>query len=360
MNYQLHSRVHQAGLTLVELMVALVLGLVLMAGVIQLFAANKTSYQLTDAVSTMQENARFSLSRLERDIRMAGFLGCTGRDQENVVINTEITAAAQFTPDNGIEGWEADGTGYGNYSIIEDAAVAEATDSGWKATGATDPVLDASTNSVANSDILRLWHVDGDGVLVDVSGTTVDAGTTPPYVKGDTMMLTDCASVDIVSVCDLTGNDASLNCAANNTPLNLLNATGSAHAFKLAGWVYFVGKRDNDADNPPSLFRREISQGGTAGAAQELVEGVESLQLLYGEDTDATRDGVADRYVDANQISDWNDVVSVRVQMLMQSRRTDLVEGSQTFTFNGVDVTATDGRLRYPFVATVSIRNRLR
>lgn len=355
-----HCR-HQGGLTLVELMVSMVLALVLMAGVIQLFAANKISYQLTDAVASMQENARFAMSWLERDIRMAGFLGCTGRNRDALAINVEINPGTQFTPATGIEGWEANATAYGGYAVLADGAVvSDASGSGWTSGGGTAPVLDTDTDAVATSDVIRLWHVDGDGVLASVSGTTVSADVTPPYAVGDTMMLTDCASVDIVDVCALSGNDASLSGCSNTSPATLLNASGAVHAYKFAGWVYYVGKRDDAAGNPPSLFRREISLNGVAGPAQELVEGVEALQIQYGEDTDTALDGVADAYVDADDVSDWNNVVSARVHLLLQSLRRDIVDGGQTFQFNGATVTADDGRLRYPFVATVSIRNRSR
>ena len=352
----------QQGLTLIELMVSMVLGIVLMAGVLQLFAANKSSYQLTQAVSEMQENARFAMSRLERDIRMAGFLGCTGRDQGSIVINPVLTLPSAFTPDNGIEGWEADGTAYGSFTVIKDASVSDAsTGTGWSTAGTSNPSLDSGTNSVANSDVLRLWQIDGNGTLAEVNavGTTVEADTLPSYKKNDMMMLTDCASVDIAKVCDMTGSDASLS-GCNHASFKLLNSTGTVHAFKLTGKVYFVGKRDDTATNPPSLFVREISANATASMAQELVEGVESLQFLYGEDRSIPADAVADSYIDAAQVSDWNNVVGVRVEMLMQSRRTDLVEGSQTVTFNGASITSSDGRLRYPFVASIALRNRTR
>jgi len=353
----------QAGLTLVELMVALVLGMVLMAGMLQLFAANKTSFRLTENISAMQENARYAMSKLERDIRMAGYTGCTGRDQGNIVINTEFASTpATFTPDNGVEGWEAGGTGYGNYSLLaDDATVSDASTSGWTTAGGV--VLDGSTNAVDRSDVIRIWHVDGDGVLADVSGSTVSAGVPPPYAADDTIMLTDCSSVDIAHVCSVSGNDTELSCSQNN-PLALLNADGSAHAFRLSGSVYYIGKRTTHPDYPdvpPSLYRREISQNASAGPAQELVEGVEAMQLQYGIDTDTVDpDGVANAYVDANNVADWNNVVSVRVHLLMQSLRDDLVDGSQTFAFNGAPVAASDGRLRYPFVSTVSLRNRSR
>jgi type IV pilus assembly protein PilW len=350
----------QVGLTLVELMVSLVLALVLMAGVIQLFAANKVSSRLTEAVSAMQENARFAMTRLEQDIRMAGFLGCTGRDRDAVAINVELNHGTAFTPENGIEGWEANGTGYGAYTLLAaDAPVADASGTGWTSGGGS-PVLDGGTDALATSDVIRLWQVDGEGVLVDVVGTSVDADVEPPYAAGDTVMLTDCASVDIVEVCALSNNDATLSGCSNASPSTLLNETGTAHAFKLAGWVYFVGKREDDPSNPPSLFRREISAGATADDPQELVEGVEALQVQYGEDTDVEADGVANAYVDADDVVDWTRVVSARIHLLMQSRRDDLVDGGQTLAFNGRTFTASDGRLRYPFMATVSVRNRSR
>jgi type IV pilus assembly protein PilW len=333
-----------------------------MAGVLQLFAANKASYRLTEDISSMQESARFAMSQLEHDIRMAGFTGCTGRNQDNILIQPQFTLPNTFTAGNGIEGWEAAGTAYGGYSVLaDDAAVSDASDSGWSTVGGV--ILDDDTNALSSSDVVRLWHVDGNGVLVNVSGGSVDAGKDPPYEANDTLMLTDCSRVDIVRVCSVDSDfDASLNCSPN-TPLNLLNDSGVAVAYKLAGWVYYIGKRATDPDYPdvpPALFRREISLNSTAGNPQELVQGVEALQLQYGIDTSTVPDGVADAYVDADNVNDWNNVVSLRVHLLMQSFREDLVDGSQTFNFNGAAVTANDGRLRFPFVATVSLRNRSR
>jgi len=63
----------QHGLTLVELMIAMVLGLVLVAGAIQLLVSNKQSYRLQDSLSRLQENGRFAIQLLSDDIRMSGF-----------------------------------------------------------------------------------------------------------------------------------------------------------------------------------------------------------------------------------------------------------------------------------------------
>lgn len=358
------------GFSLVELMVALTLSLVLMAGVIELFVANKRSYQTSDAIAYMQESARFAAYLLEKDIRMAGFTGCTGRDQDNVkVVNHLASVPGTFSPERGVEGWESDpgvkDTRYGNYVSVLNAGVSDASGSGWVTSTSEIPVMNNGTQSVANSDVIRVWSVDGGEVLATVGGTNVAASVSTPYQAGDLLMLSDCRSVDIAAVCSLTGNTATLNCSSNNITSGLLNnGKSGVSASRLSGWLYYVGKRNNSSTNPPALFRRQIdSVAGApavplAGNAEELVQGVESMQLLYGEDTSTDPDGVADRYVNANDVSDWDDVISVRIQLLMQSQRTDLVEGGQTIAFNGDMLTMNDGRLRYPFMTTVSLRNR--
>ena len=102
----------------------------------------------------------------------------------------------------------------------------------------------------------------------------------------------------------------------------------------------------------PTLYRRE--RGGTA---QPLVEGIEQMQLLFGEDTN--NDGSADRYLDAgNGALDMASVVSVRVQLLVRGPEGNVLEEPQVLPapFAGVDTT--DRRLRQVFTSTITIRNR--
>ncbi len=102
----------------------------------------------------------------------------------------------------------------------------------------------------------------------------------------------------------------------------------------------------------PSLFRSAQS-----GAGQELVEGVEDMQIVYGVDNNADR--LADQYVAANLVTLWGNVVSVRVHLLLQSTEANVNLGPTTVFFNGANVNFPDRRLRHGFTATVGIRNRL-
>lgn len=85
------------GLTLVELMVAMVLSLILIGGVIQLFVQSKASYNLQDGVARAQENGRLAVAFIERHLRRAGYPQ-DALPLLNGFSRTELTAsAANFT-----------------------------------------------------------------------------------------------------------------------------------------------------------------------------------------------------------------------------------------------------------------------
>ena len=75
---------HQRGTGLVEIMVALTLGLVLMGGVLQIFLSNKQTYRMQEAHARLQENGRFAMEKISRDIREAGYWGCASRSVSTV------------------------------------------------------------------------------------------------------------------------------------------------------------------------------------------------------------------------------------------------------------------------------------
>ena len=73
MNMPLNQNPRQDGFSLVEIMVAMTLGLVLLGGTIAIYASSKDSYRLQENIAGMQENARFAIHALRRDVEMAGF-----------------------------------------------------------------------------------------------------------------------------------------------------------------------------------------------------------------------------------------------------------------------------------------------
>lgn len=106
------------------------------------------------------------------------------------------------------------------------------------------------------------------------------------------------------------------------------------------------------------------SQGNAAtptDTVQSLVGGIEDMQITYGVNQDSAFPPVASEYMTAAQVTTanaWDNVVSVRVTVLVQSPEDNVADAPQTYTFNGVTTTAADRRLRRVFTSTINLRNR--
>ncbi len=72
----MNGKVHQTGLTLIEIMIALLIGAFILGGVMQIFLNSRQTYRMQDNLSRLQENGRFAMEFLAKDIRMAGYWGC--------------------------------------------------------------------------------------------------------------------------------------------------------------------------------------------------------------------------------------------------------------------------------------------
>jgi type IV pilus assembly protein PilW len=75
----LNQKHRQHGLTLIELMVSITIGIVLMAGIMQIFASSKQSYKMQDTLTYLQESGRFSIDLISKDLRRAGYWGPNGQ-----------------------------------------------------------------------------------------------------------------------------------------------------------------------------------------------------------------------------------------------------------------------------------------
>ena len=348
------------GLTLIELLIAMALSLVLLGAASTLFLGNKTTHRLNTAVIQLQENARFAATLIAKDIRMAGFLGCTSLDPQQPLINHLAGPPVTLSPLQGIEGWETAtlNTSPGHYTLVQNSPVTDASITGWKSSLIDTPMLDATTFAVAESDIVRIWQAAGEPVSGDLYGSTFRAQASTPYAARDMMLLSDCQGAHLALVCSLSGKTADVACADNQV-FTMPNPAHGLQAFQYIGVLYYVGKRSKVAHNPPALFRRIISKNALAETAQEVVEGIESLQIIYGEDSAEPR-GIANQYVPADQVSNWQHVVSVQINILTRSSEPVLsADEPQPIFFNGANLTANDGYLRYPFSFSVALRNRL-
>jgi type IV pilus assembly protein PilW len=350
----------QKGLSLIELMIAITLGLILLTGVMQVFLSSKTVFSTQQSLSRIQETGRLAIEFLSRDIRMAGYMGCASRSVGASVANTLNTPTAfLYAFNESIRGY----------------------------TAATVPGSVLSKTPKANTDLFVIRGGVGSSVKVTqnndsdfviVSKDLEEAGacsdsSSPNRIsgvcKGDIVIISDCTKARVFQVSGLTvaGTDLKLaHSSAGLTPGNLDPTWGGAsgaeaESFKpgaelmvAATTVYFIA--DNLA-GVPSLW-----QSVNGGTSLELLEGVENMSIKYGVDTSGTPDYIPDAYVAAGAVVNWNRVVSVRVELLIRSLEDNVVPEVQKYHFDGVsNVTPNpvDRRLRQVFTTTIGIRSRL-
>lgn len=330
----------ELGFSLVELMIALVLGLVIISGVTGVFLSNKQSYRTNNALSQVQENSRIAFELLARDIRQAGLTGCgnTGR-VANVVNNSTSNWWSNFN--NALRGYDDDQI---DPAVATSSVVAE---------------------RVAGTDSIQLMGISNGGLSV-VTHNPTSARFAINQASGDL------ASGDIIVVCDPdhaaimqvttynndvnvvhnTGTGTPGNCSKGlGFPTDCSSTNGNGYQFgansqlsKLAAVDWYIG---NNPQGGRSLYQLTLrnNSGTLATAAQEMVRNVTDMQIQYLVSGSAG-------FIDADAVTNWSapapggvGVVSVRV----------------TLTLEGVEQRAgTDAQpITRQLTTTLSLRNRL-
>jgi len=401
----------QRGVSLIELMIAVALASFLLVGLVQIFSASRLAYQTSTQLSRVQEGSRFATEFLQRDLRMAGHMGCLGdrvrrsasaNDPATPILDSLFLTPAQYLARNfgaapfalrfdfPIQGFEAVGTAPGGSVNVS------APGGGWT------PALDAALAALApapraGSDVLVLRIFSSDGALLreTLSAPATGAIGLPRTLRIETArsaLLVNqgyygVASCDFAAVfqADLTGQaagDLVVSTTGGNAATAFTLAGGDeqmayvanvAQMFRLDPLVYYVGQ---GASGIPSLFRARFANG--AWASEEVVEGVDSLQLLYGRDRLPAnrRDGAIEDYVTADQIEAgaanynermlrWNDVIAVRLGVVLRGPERagtpDRAAASGNLFVLGVrvDQNANEAVLRRPYETAVTLRNRV-
>jgi type IV pilus assembly protein PilW len=383
----------QKGVSLIELMLAVAISSVLLLGVGLVYKNSKRGYNIQEEFSVLQENARIAMNFLVKDMRMAGFVGCAWNN--NLDYEDFLKPVAGAGNDSfltsfrvGLEGFEAVNTGPGN--TVDLATYA----------GAWDRALPAAVTAqgpTPGSDVLIIRRASGSGIKVTENndpanlgisdqGTNIGTGTchSPSEIcEGDVLLITDCSKSRMFQVNNMQDNvdDILLVHSATGTPGNDPSSwggasdkyhhfeKGDAEIFKASAFAYYI---DTGASGEPALFRLSASPGSLP---EELIEGVENMQVLYGIDTDKTSatditfDGVANRYVTADQVNLADDnVVSARISLLLRSgavKETAVtpvnpfkLTGTTAASSTRVTTTTADRSLRKVFTVTVKVRNK--
>ena len=354
----------QTGFSLVELLLAMLLGVVVIAGIIQLFVGNSRASALVGGQARLQENARYAFEFISRGARRAGYFGCAPRPG-NIVngLNGEWSQLPEFDVTRAVDGND------GKPGAAWSPPLA-GLPGGSPGNVNHDPRGAIDINAiVAETDVLVFRHIQQPGQkLVQPLQPTGDPvitapGGEPGFDVGDIVMLADCEQGAVFRVTEVVaaagsatlrragGSGRFENASSLNSPQGLIPATLSlldrpygqeTTVGAVQSTYFFIAPSrhlDNGGNNPLALWQKV----GGAGPV-EVVQGIEDLQVLYG--IDATLDdGVANpnQYVTFDAVPRGvGEIVSIRVELRV----------------NSVDSVTQEGeRLARTFSKTILLRN---
>lgn len=351
------------GLSLVEMMIAITIGLIITAAVAQLFVTTRSAYTMEENMARVQENGRFAMQFLVQDIRMAGYAGCSsklktstpsgGSCAQGTICSIAQPANAATTFDSaGLKGYKYTGTG----NTLADWSPALPADY-----FGTAPLPNPGTDVfiIQRADDLDT-HLTGNTTPSNANVQILNTSDLAKQLSADDiLMVSDCKGGDIIRANNIS-KSGNVTTIAHSNSVNagnfLTHAYGNdAQVMKLVSRAYFISTGTN---GEPVLMRKDWNKTGLV--SQELVEGVEDMRLIYGEDTDATADLVPNTYTDPASITNWRSVVTIRVGLLVRTlNKVDKEPGIAQFNLAGTTVGPfSDNLRRSAFNSTIRIRSR--
>lgn len=397
----------QKGLSLIELLIALVLGLAVLVGLSSVYVAVKQSFRFQETTGRLQEDATFALDSIARDLRMSGSAGCMGINKVTspsiiyypgsvLASGSPASPGVTTSPDNTSGFYGANPLGQietTNPEVIQQPFTSlnfvrgfdNGIPTGMVAT--TDPAPSTISDS--------LFFAGASSKAVSVSAPMATP-TSPLTLAADTygwsnavsgtnsgiytLIVSDCSSSSIfngkvtvsggvVSIDHSTAMGNSVGSFTSSWVFETSNPGKTVAEVMPAEWsFYYIATRTGAST--PGLYR-VFFNGNKRLAAEELVSNVEAMKLNYGENTgvDAITGAptlVADVWrTSAATVTDWSRVVAVRIGLMMVSSE-DNANPEVTLTVPtllGQTYTAPTGasanRLRKEFSTTVVMRNRV-
>lgn len=302
-------REFQRGFSLIELMIAISLGLLIMTGLISIFVKNSVARSEIERSNRQIESGRYAMATLTEDLRMAGYLASFNPRDTIIVPNNPPLAAMTSMPDpcstavaNLDQSFFFHVQGYDNAATIPSCI----------------------SDVRAGSDILVIRRVSG-----CVAGPTVGTGCDAvingaPYFQSSNCYQATELAINTGSTTDYQAYFA-LNTDMATMVKHAIDCTTTADYRRYLTHIYFVANNDVGTDGIPTLKRAEL--GASGFTIVPLVEGIETVQFEYG--VDANNDGVIDGYTaDPNSynscagaacLRNWLQTYAVKINLLARN-----------------------------------------
>jgi type IV pilus assembly protein PilW len=325
----------QRGVGLIELMVAMLIGLFLILGAVTVFNQSRNTYRASEGVARLQETARLAMDVIESDIRMANYWGMNNR--ADYIINRagpSQPAPAEFNAQQQT-----------NVSLCGSAA------SNWVIN--LDEYLGGSNNSYGLQCAASNYQAGSDVVFIRRANEARPLALDPNRVYLQTSRIQGTLFVPNAA-CTLP-TDATCIPAAYLPP--------ASESRELEARAYYVSSQSTLRNDVPSLRRKRFASVNAALPAnaildEEIVSGVEDMQIRLGVDTNG--DSNIDQYVNPGGVPGNAAVVSVTVWLLVRAEDRDFGHRDETayqYADMAAAFTPNDNYRRILVSKTIHIRN---
>jgi len=360
-----HAARRARGFSIIELMVAITLALIVTAGVMAAFLGSRSAFMTTAGTAAVSDNGRFALDFLQSAVRNAGYMACNTTHSQLSLLNAG-PSPVYYNYGQPLGGYDAANTA--TYTLATPPVSPDSSVGDWQAS--TGPAwggggLDATLAGkvIKYSDVLVVYSTlrtnQPPAVVTAIANGASSFQVQNVYnlAPNQLAVMADCAKSIVFQISGVAGTTVSF--GTSGTPGN--SASSFPVSFQIGAQVtpvdtsvYYIGQ---GADGDGALFSNDLN-ATSAFTASELVSDIESMQVLYGVDTTGTQ--TVAEYMPAQQVIDFNTVMSVKIAVLAASQPGAVNKPSVAPSYNllGSTVTAPiDTRARQVFEITVSTRN---
>ncbi|WP_076542953.1 PilW family protein [Shewanella sp. UCD-KL21] len=323
MNQKNILKQNQIGMSLVELMIAMVISLFLSLGIFTMFSMSSSNVTTTSQFNQLQENGRIALAILERDISQLGFMGdLTGTDFI-LDVNTTIEGLAAIT--------DCEGGGLNNATLPNNQPSHFRRLWGYEHTSSATETLTClgSANVKIDTDVIQIKRFVGPDINIPLAAAE----------QGDIYVSANASEAVFYK---------------GAAPAKTLT---NAREWQYQHHVYYVA---DDADSIPLLRRVTLTENGMTNQEQ-LVEGIENIRFLYGFDDDG--DSTPDSYLAESAVLSnmWDNesfqrLVAVKIFILVRSIQADRSYTNETtYQLGDKEIAAPNDNFRRKVMSTTVV-----
>ena len=367
---------HARGVSLIELMTALTIGLLILAGLTSVFVNSSTANRELKNSSEQIENGRYAIELLAADIRHAGYYGelstlpvvpasapdpCAALTAGAVsdTVNTALALPVQYVSSGSIPGGCSSLLTTANLQSGSDIVVVRRTDT------TRLPVTCTTTATVTASTVYLQTTPNAAEVQVGVAGTidTSQNATGVAYTGSMVRRDQSVAAGTTAGTCPaaVAGQFPQVAAAIRKYRTHIYFVAPCS--VPTGGGSVCTGSTDDQGRPVPTLKRLEMTGNGTFSIVP-IVEGIQQIRLEYGIDTIPTTpdintgligDGVPDSnpYVNAPDVAQMGNTVAVRIYVLARNTApTAGYKDDKTYTLGTLTTTATNDTYKRHVYAT--------